>query len=57
MKELLPKNQTQAQKIAFLDGRPKRTQNISKDDILNLIISLELYEDVLDLVGDRHLFR
>ncbi len=44
------------EKIPFLQGRPEREASIDKDDILNLRIALGLYEDVLDLYNDPHLF-
>ena len=39
-----------------LVGRPARSEVISKDDILNLVIALELAKDVLDFLEDHHIF-
>ena len=43
-------------RIPFLQGRPDRSADIDKDDLLNLRIALGLHSDVLDLCEDPHLF-
>ena len=44
-------------KIPFLKGRPDREFSISKDDIMNLIIALEMNRDVATFCGDKHIFK
>lgn len=51
-----PSNSSVKPKIPFLAGRPLRDAVISKDDILNLVIALELHTDVAAFCEDRHLF-
>ena len=43
-------------RIPFLKGRPDRSENVDKDDLLNLQIALGLHQDILDLCRDPHLF-
>ena len=45
------------EKIAFLKGRPDREFAISKDDMINLLIALEVNRDVATFCSDKHLFR
>jgi hypothetical protein len=44
-------------KIPFLKGRPDREFPVSKDDMINLLIALEVHRDVSTFCSDKHLFR
>ncbi len=44
-------------KIPFLDGRPERELSITRDDVVNLMIALEINEDVTDFLKDKFMFR
>ncbi len=44
-------------KIPFLKGRPEREFAISKDDMINLVIALEIHRDVATFCQDKHIFR
>jgi hypothetical protein len=45
-----------ADRIPLFQGRPRRDHTITKDDVLNLIIALEIHHDVEGFCSDRHLF-
>jgi hypothetical protein len=47
---------TPADRIPLFQGRPRREESISKDDVLNLIIALEIHHDVEGFCSDKHLF-
>jgi hypothetical protein len=47
---------SQSDRIAMFSGRPARTESITKDDVLNLIIALETHPDVGEFCVDKHLF-
>jgi hypothetical protein len=44
-------------KIPFLKGRPDREMAISKDDMINLLIALEIHRDVSSFWQDKHIFK
>ncbi len=44
-------------KIPFLKGRPDREFPISKDDLINLQIALEIHRDVSTFWMDKHIFK
>ena len=44
-------------KIPFLKGRPERDVPISKDDMINLLIALEIHHDVISFWQDKHIFK
>jgi|GEM_PF-3579771 len=45
-----------ADRIPMFQGRPAREYGISRDDMLNLIIALEIHPDVARFCEDIHLF-
>lgn len=45
-----------ADRIPMFQGRPIRQESITKDDVLNLIIALELHADIAEVCADKHLF-
>ena len=51
------RTETIKDKIPFLKGRPDRESNISKDDMINLQIALELSRDVSTFWQDKHIFK
>jgi hypothetical protein len=44
-------------KIPFLKGRPERDFAITKDDLINLQIALEIHRDVSSFWMDKHIFK
>ena len=44
-------------KIPLLKGRPDREFPISKDDVINLQIALEISRDVSTFWADKHIFK
>ena len=52
-----PRHEALKDKIPFLKGRPDRDYSISKDDMLNLLIALEIHRDVSSFWQDKHIFK
>jgi hypothetical protein len=48
---------TPVDRIPMFQGRPRRDVSITKDDVLNLIIALEIHADVEGFCSDKHMFR
>lgn len=51
------RHETIKDKIPFLKGRPDREFPISKDDMINLQIALEIHRDVSTFWMDKHIFK
>jgi hypothetical protein len=47
---------TPVDRIPMFQGRPRRDVSITRDDVLNLIIALEIHHDVEGFCADKHLF-
>ncbi len=50
------RHETIKDKIPFLKGRPDRELPISKDDMINLQIALEIHSNVPTLWTDKYIF-
>jgi hypothetical protein len=53
----ISRHEVSKDKIPFLKGRPDRDFAISKDDMINLLIALEIHRDVATFCADKHLFQ